>query len=65
MTTIIEEQTRAQRLKEAKEYLSYCEHNGESIDEIDGMTDEEIIEYADNLSERGEAAYDAWKERFT
>ena len=50
------------RLKEAMDYLNYCAHNGENV-ETDGMTDEEIIELSDNMSERGELAYDAWKER--
>jgi len=52
------------RLKEAMEYLDYCAHEGQDID-IEGMTDEKIIELADHMSEQGELAYDAWKERFT
>jgi hypothetical protein len=57
---------KAKRLHEAMEYLNYCEHEGEDVmGEIYGMTDEEIIDYADSLSDRGEAAYDAWKERGT
>ena len=50
------------RLKWAKEYLDYCIHLGEDV-EYDGMTDAEIIETADNISNRADAAYDAWKER--
>jgi hypothetical protein len=54
------------RLKEAWDHLNYCEkYEGGIIDETEGMTDDEIIAYADNLSDRGDAAYDAWKERFT
>ena len=49
------------RLKDAMDYLDFCEHAVGGID-IEGMSDDEIIEYADNLSERGELAYDAWKE---
>ena len=52
------------RFKEAMDYLDFCAHEGQDID-IEGMTDEEIIELADNMSEQGELAYDAWKERFT
>lgn len=44
------------------EYLDYCAHEGEDID-IEGKTQKEVIELTDNMSERGEAAYDAWKER--
>ncbi len=50
------------RLQEAIDYLNFCAHNGEDID-TEGMTDKEIIELSDNMSERGELAYDAWKER--
>lgn len=56
-------QTKAQRLKEAWDYLNFCEHyEGGITDQTEGMTDDEIIEYADDLSNRAEEAYDAWKE---
>ena len=51
-------------IKEALDYFDYCAHEGQDID-IEGMTDKEIIELADSMSEQGELAYDAWKERFT
>ena len=56
--------TKAERLKWALDYLGYCEHMGVGDSDIDGLTDEEIIEKADAYEEKGEAAYDAWKERF-
>lgn len=51
-------------LKEAIDYLSYGMKEGFIDDSItDGLTNEQIIELATELQERGEMAYEAWKER--
>jgi hypothetical protein len=51
------------RLTWAIDYLNYCIHeNCADIDDLEGMTDDEIIAKADAYEEKGEMAYDAWKE---
>ena len=58
-------QDKKQQLKFAIEYLDYCIHEGMAdVDDLKGMTDDEIIEMATDYQDRGDAAYDAWKERF-
>jgi len=51
-------------VKFAKDYLDYCIHEGcQGIeDSYEGLTDEEIVEYATDLMDRSDQAYDAWKE---
>ena len=51
------------RLAWAKEYLDYCFHCGVDEADYDGMTDEEIIEKANYLEDKADAAYEARKER--
>lgn len=51
-------------LQFAIDYLNYCAKNGYEVD-IDGLSDKELIELSDRLQGQADAAYDAWKERYT
>ena len=49
-------------LEFAKQTLGYAFKEGQWDGDMGSLTDEEIIEEADHLEERAEAAYDQWKE---
>ena len=51
--------------QQALDEIAYAEKHGISVDDVEDMTEEEVIQYADNLDLAGDCQYDAWKERGT
>ena len=51
------------QLELAMEIINYGIKEGFLDVDIENMTDEEVIELSTDIQDKGDAAYDAWKER--